>query len=108
MIGVIKMKPVKLTIAAAALLTVAACGLGERNGGDTTRDSGRDSKNLSDLQAGIWVDPNGCDHWIVDDGLEGYLSPRLDRTGKPVCSGVAPPNTATGDFKAGEGISDLI
>jgi hypothetical protein len=60
-----------------------------------------DSKHLSQLQAGIWVDPNGCDHWIIDDGIEGYLSQRLDQYGKPVCSGVAPPNTAVGPFKSG-------
>ena len=56
---------------------------------DKTVDRGFDSKHLSQLQAGIWVDPNGCDHWIIDDGAEGYLSQRLDRFGKPVCSGVA-------------------
>ncbi|WP_102226133.1 hypothetical protein [Acidimangrovimonas sediminis] len=63
-------------------------------------------KHLSQLKAGIWVDPTGCDHWIIDDGVEGYLSARLDKYGKPVCSGIAPPNVATGPFKAGEDISD--
>lgn len=63
-------------------------------------------KHLSQLKAGIWVDPTGCDHWIVDDGVEGYLSARLDKYGKPVCSGIAPPNVATGPFKAGEDIAD--
>ncbi len=61
-----------------------------------------DSKELTQLRAGIWVDPNGCDHWIIDDGVEGYLSARLDRrTGKPVCSGIAPPTQTVGDFKGG-------
>ena len=61
-----------------------------------------DSKELTTLRAGIWVDPNGCDHWIIDDGVEGYLSARLDRrTGKPVCSGIAPPTQTVGDFKGG-------
>ena len=66
------------------------------------------SKHLSQLQAGIWVDPNGCDHWIIDDGAEGYLSQRLDKYGKPVCSGIAPPTIATGAFKAGGDIPDSI
>jgi len=66
------------------------------------------SQHLSQLQAGIWVDPNGCDHWIIDDGAEGYLSQRLDKFGKPVCSGVAPPTVATGAYKAGGEISDPI
>lgn len=60
-----------------------------------------DRDDLSGMRAGIWVDPNGCDHWIIDDGVEGYLSQRLDKYGKPVCSGVAPPTIATGDFKQG-------
>ena len=49
----------------------------------------------------IWVDPDGCEHWVMDDGVEGYLSARLDKYGKPVCSGAAPANIATGNFKGG-------
>ncbi len=75
---------------------------------DKTADRGFDSKPLSSLKAGIWVDPNGCDHWIIDDGLEGYLSQRLDPQGKPVCSGIAPPTTATGPFKEGSPFTDPI
>ena len=78
------------------------------NKADKTVDRGFDSKHLSQLKAGIWVDPNGCDHWIIDDGIEGYLSQRLDPYGKPVCSGAAPPGVATGPFKAGSAFSDQI
>ncbi len=87
----------------AALAPLAACGA---NMGDMTADRGIDSKGLGILEAGIWVDPNGCDHWIIDDGVEGYLSQRLDPYGKPVCSGTAEPNTATGGFKRGGHIFD--
>lgn len=66
------------------------------------------SQDLSQLKAGIWVDPNGCDHWIIDDGVEGYLSQRLDKYGKPVCSGAAAPNTAVGPFKEGGEIADTL
>ncbi len=45
---------------------------------DKTQDYGFRSHHLSTMTAGIWVDPNGCDHWIIDDGVEGYLSMRLD------------------------------
>ncbi|MXU64446.1 OmpA family protein [Oceanomicrobium pacificus] len=38
------------------------------------------------VRAGIWVDPQGCEHWVIDRGAEGYMSPRLNRQGKPVCS----------------------
>ena len=34
---------------------------------------------------GIWVDPDGCEHWVMDDGVEGYMSPHVDRKGIPVC-----------------------
>lgn len=52
---------------------------------DTTQDSGLDAGSLSEMRAGIWIDPNGCDHWIIDDGVEGYMTPRLEPSGKPVC-----------------------
>ncbi|MEO0752309.1 MAG: hypothetical protein AAFY25_10940 [Pseudomonadota bacterium] len=98
------MKALKLTLLLSAVVAVSACG----NKVDKTVDRGIDAKHLSQLQAGVWVDPNGCDHWIIDDGAEGYLSQRLDPYGKPVCSGTAPPNTATGAFKSGSVVSDPI
>ncbi len=33
----------------------------------------------------IWVDPDGCEHWVMDDGAEGYMTPHTDRNGIPVC-----------------------
>ncbi|MGB7243280.1 MAG: hypothetical protein WBC93_14470 [Sulfitobacter sp.] len=85
----------------AVLLTGCEDGQVRQLGPDKTVDGGIDRKHLSELQAGIWVDPNGCDHWIIDDGVEGYLSARLDKRGKPVCSGVAEPTYTSGDFKKG-------
>jgi hypothetical protein len=92
------MKLVKITLAIAAVTALAACE--GQIGADKGIDRGTATKDLSQLVAGIWVDPNGCDHWIIDDGVEGYLSARLDKYGKPVCSGAAPANVATGNFKA--------
>ncbi|SLN70071.1 Peptidoglycan-associated lipoprotein precursor [Roseisalinus antarcticus] len=34
---------------------------------------------------GIWIDPDGCEHWAMDDGAEGYMSPHRTRDGRPVC-----------------------
>ena len=34
---------------------------------------------------GIWIDPDGCEHWVMDDGVEGFMSPHLRRDGTPVC-----------------------
>ncbi len=33
----------------------------------------------------IWIDPDGCEHWVMDDGVEGYMSPHVNRQGIPVC-----------------------
>lgn len=97
------MKTLKLALVLAATTAIAACEDAQfaPNGPDKSFDRGIDSKHLSQLEAGIWVDPNGCDHWIIDDGVEGYLSARLDKYGKPVCSGIAPPTYTVGDFKKG-------
>ncbi len=99
------MKIVKGLTLIAAAAALAGC---VDNKADKTVDRGIDNKHLSQLKAGIWVDPTGCDHWIIDDGAEGYLSQRLDKYGKPVCSGAAPPNTAIGPYKSGSFISDPI
>lgn len=36
-------------------------------------------------EAAIWIDPDGCEHWVFDDGFEGFMSPHLRRNGTPVC-----------------------
>ena len=98
------MKLTKITLALTAAIALGACDDKQNK----TVDRGFDSKHLSQLKAGIWVDPNGCDHWIIDDGIEGYLSQRLDKYGKPVCSGVAPPTTAVGPYNKGTPVPDPI
>ncbi|MBY6004378.1 hypothetical protein KUV62_10690 [Salipiger bermudensis] len=81
-----------------AALALAACDAGP----DKSQDRNTiDRNDLSQIKWGVWVDPDGCDNWIADDGVEGYLARRYDRYGKPICSGVAPPTVATGDFKQG-------
>ncbi len=105
------MMKTKILITLACVAGLAACSDHEASllrgfSSDKTIDRGFDQKHLSQLQAGIWVDPNGCDHWIIDDGVEGYLSARLDKFGKPVCSGVAPPTQTVGDFKGGSRVRD--
>lgn len=89
----------------AAVLGMSAC---TEIGPDKTLDRGVDDKHLSQLVAGVWIDPEGCDHWIIDDGVEGYLTARLDDYGKPICSGAGVPNTAVGPFKSGSVIYDPL
>ena len=33
----------------------------------------------------IWIDPDGCERWVMDDGFEGFMSPHRNRDGSPVC-----------------------
>lgn len=98
------MRLTRVLLITAAAGGLAACQVPEDKGWDR----GIDAKHLSQLRAGIWVDPHGCDHWIIDDGVEGYMSARLDDYGKPVCSGIAPPGTAVGPFKEGSFIPDIL
>jgi hypothetical protein len=110
------MNSMKITALLVAGLSLSACAetlVGSLEGGSCEGverfvDAGDDSKHLSQLVAGVWVDPNGCDHWIIDDGVEGYLSERLTPDGRPVCSGVAPPNTVIGPFREGSDIPDPL
>ncbi|MEJ6397090.1 OmpA family protein [Yoonia sp. 208BN28-4] len=46
----------------------------------------------------IWIDPDGCEHWVFDDGFEGFMTPHRARDGSPVCRrqevcGVIPSDT---------------
>ena len=54
----------------------------------------------------IWTDPDGCEHWVMDDGAEGFMTPHVTRDGIPVCNrgnvcGVIPSDTLfkTDSFK---------
>jgi hypothetical protein len=94
---------IKTTALLGSMIVLAAC---QQVGPDKSRDGSQDDKHLSQLVAGVWTDPNGCDHWIVDDGMEGYLSPRLQPDGAPVCSNAAPPGVATGPFREGTNVPD--
>ena len=49
---------------------------------DTRSQQGRDKGQYIPT---IWVDPDGCEHWVMDDGAEGYMTPHLNRKGIPVC-----------------------
>ncbi|RED11383.1 hypothetical protein [Pontivivens insulae] len=97
------------TIGALALVSLlAACSNSSGTGGTTlTRfdandpdvDRGIDAHRLSDMRASIWIDPLGCQHWIIDDGVEGYLTNRLNYDGTPRCDGP--------DVRPGEVIQDI-
>ena len=85
-----------MSVATLALgaVTLTACDAFNSN-----QDYGFDSGELTEMAAGIWIDGNGCDHWIIDDGIEGYMSPRFGPDGKPVCREGSVPYT-TVDFES--------
>ena len=92
---------------------LSACGVGGLGiGGNGPlaigEDRGFDAGSLSTLQAGIYVDPDGCHIWMIDDGLEGYWSRRRDPvSGLPVCTPIAPANSVVGDISTRAGIQDF-
>lgn len=102
------MKLIKRLAVVGMTVALAGCEGGLDNKSDKTIDRGFDTKSVSQLIAGIWVDPNGCQHWIIDDGVEGYLSARMDQYGKPICNGIYPKGYAVGNYKQGSSFSDII
>lgn len=91
------------------LLSLAAATLAGCVKTDHSVDRFIDSGQLAEkVKWGVYVDPDGCDVWMADDGIEGYSVLRLDpRTGERVCSGVLPPGYAA-DHKRGSTIPDPI
>lgn len=61
-------------------------------------------------EAAIAYDPDGCQNWLIDDGLEGYSSPRFDPvSGLPVCNNLYPPGTVLGnDQTQSSGFRDFV
>jgi hypothetical protein len=81
-----------IVLGAVAIVALAGC---EGVGPTRAVDAGSGANvPLEKMPAGIWVDPDGCDHWIIDDGYEGFASPRVDRQGRPVCRPDALPGTS--------------
>lgn len=76
----------------------------------TGQDQGHDTGVLRNGRAAIAYDPDGCQNWVIDDGLEGYASPRYDPvSGLPICNNLYPPGTVIRDYQTGtEGIKDRV
>ena len=106
----------KIASALGGALMLSGCvgGLTPYHGADsviaTAYDTGRDQGALTDGHAAIAYDPDGCQNWIIDDGIEGYSSPRFNpATGMPVCDGRYPPGTVLGVYTAqGSGFRDYV
>lgn len=71
-----------MRLAAGAALVAAMALQGAAVSAQTKSQSGRDGGQYIPT---IWVDPDGCEHWVMDDGVEGYMTPHTTRQGIPVC-----------------------
>ncbi|WGV15815.1 hypothetical protein [Fuscovulum ytuae] len=86
-------------------LMLSACGIQPYQGPGSVIATGQD-RGLLDRgalvngEAAIAYDPDGCQNWIIDDGLEGYSSPRFDPvSGLPICNNRYPPGTVLGRYQ---------
>lgn len=95
---------VALPLSAAFLLS-GCIGLAPYTGNPNTviarpSDGFIDRGPLVEGEAAIAYDPDGCQNWIIDDGIEGYSSPRYDpASGLPVCNNRYPPGTVLGKYQ---------
>lgn len=100
----------KSTLVSAASLFVAmtlsgCAGLTPYKGGDnviaSAYDQGHDQGTLADGGAAIVYDGDGCQVWLIDDGVEGYSGRRFDpATGLPICDGAYPPGTVLRQYQS--------
>ncbi|MCC7321781.1 MAG: hypothetical protein IT542_12485 [Rubellimicrobium sp.] len=74
-------------------------------------DQGIDSVPLSAMtMPAVAYDPDGCQAWLMDDGVEGYAGRRRDRvSGLPICNNLYPPGTVVRDYETPTaGIADWV
>jgi hypothetical protein len=63
-------------------------------------DTGYQTGALLEGDAAIAYDGDGCQVWILDDGIEGYAGRRFDPvTGRPICDNQFPPGTVVGNYQ---------
>jgi hypothetical protein len=59
--------------------------------------------------AAVAVTPDGCEAWIMDEGVEGYASTRSDpRSGLPRCSTEIPRGAVIGDHRDSDDLFDIL
>ncbi|MGR3484628.1 MAG: hypothetical protein ACU0BF_04730 [Paracoccaceae bacterium] len=109
-------KSIKFAALALAAGAISACSPGQglrpyQGPGDfiaIASDQGFDSDPLENNNAGVAVTPDGCQAWMIDDGVDGRASNRLDPvSGLPVCFGQ--PGVVYGPYQSGsQGIPDFV
>ncbi len=76
----------------------------------TNYDTRDDTVSIANGEGAIVYDPDGCQAWMLDDGVEGYAGRRFDpKSGLPVCNKHFPPGTVIGNYQtATPGIPDYV
>ncbi|OJY25541.1 MAG: hypothetical protein BGP11_07120 [Rhodobacterales bacterium 65-51] len=76
----------------------------------TNQDRGRDNIPLAPGGGAIAYDPDGCQGWIIDDGVEGYSGRRFDPvSGLPICNNHYPPGTVLRNYQTKDaGLRDYV
>jgi hypothetical protein len=104
-----------MTLAVATVLSGCTSGLTPYKAGPNTliatnHDTGTDKSGPTNSEAAIAYDPDGCQGWIIDNGVEGYSGRRFDPvSGLPVCNSLYPPGTVVKDYQAtGAGLRDWV
>ena len=68
-----------------------------------------DSPGPRDGLAAVAVLPDGCEAWIIDEGVEGYGGDRSDpKSGLPRCTTVIPPGAVIGDHTVSNDFPDYL
>lgn len=110
-------KPAPLSALLAATVLLAGCYSGLQpytQGPDTViataYDTGHDQGRLIEGDAAIAYDPDGCQAWLIDDGIEGYSGRRFDPvSGLPICNDEFPPGTVLGNYQTQHtGLGDWV
>ena len=111
----IKITSIPGLLAVAFVLSGCTAGLAPYQAGPdtviaTAYDTGHDQGLLVEGDAAIAYDPDGCQGWIIDDGIEGYSGRRYDPvSGLPVCNDLYPPGTVLGNYQSqSPGLRDWV
>jgi len=68
-----------------------------------------DGPGPRDGVAAVAVTPDGCEAWLMDEGVEGYATTRSDpRTGLPRCTTTIPPGSVIGNHNVSSDVPDYL
>jgi len=102
-------------LALAAPIVLAGCQSTAYNGGApkllarASDSAWGDGQGPRDGVAAVAVTPDGCEAWLMDEGIEGYASTRSDpKTGLPVCTTTIPPGSVIGNPQVSGDFPDIL